>query len=150
VIEASRNSTVIPGRARLVCDARLLPGGTGADLERAVRGALAGIEHDFELLETPVGGSVSPAAGPLYEILGGLVDELDPGATLAPALFAGFTDSHWMREAFGSIAYGFMPTRMDPLLARGLMHAADERIAVDDLGTAAALFGRAARAVGEL
>ena len=29
----------------------------------------------------------------------------------------GFTDSHYMREAFGSVAYGFMPMRMDPLLA---------------------------------
>jgi acetylornithine deacetylase/succinyl-diaminopimelate desuccinylase-like protein len=150
VIEAARKSTVIPGRARLVCDARLLPGGTAADLEAAVRGALDGMRYDYELLETPVGGSASPASGPLHEILAGLADEMDPGATLVPALFAGFTDSHWMREAFGSVAYGFMPTRMPPLLARGLMHAADERIAIDDLGTAARLFERVARAVGAL
>ena len=40
---------------------------------------------------------------------------------------SGFTDSHFMREAFGSVAYGFMPTRMDPMLAGSLVHSADER-----------------------
>jgi acetylornithine deacetylase/succinyl-diaminopimelate desuccinylase-like protein len=150
VIDASRRSTVVPGRARLVCDARLLPGLDGTDLEQAVREALDGLEYDFELVEEPVGGSVSPPRGPLFDILAVLVDGLEPGAALVPSLFAGFTDSHWMREAFGSVAYGFMPTRMDPLLARGLMHGADERIAVEDLGVAAALYMDAARAVGEL
>jgi acetylornithine deacetylase/succinyl-diaminopimelate desuccinylase-like protein len=108
------------------------------------------MEYEYELLETPVGGSASPASGPLHDILARRVDDMDPGATLVPALFAGFSDSHWMREAFGSVAYGFMPTRMEPLLARGLMHGADERIAIDDLGPAASLFRDVARAVGDL
>ena len=47
---------------------------------------------------------------------------------------AGFTDSHWMREAFGTVAYGFFPMRtMDAELANGLIHSADERAHVDDL-----------------
>jgi acetylornithine deacetylase/succinyl-diaminopimelate desuccinylase-like protein len=46
----------------------------------------------------------------------------------------GFTDSHWMREAFGTVAYGFFPLRtMDAEVAARLVHSADERIAVDDL-----------------
>ena len=49
-------------------------------------------------------------------------------------LLPGFTDSHYLREAFGTIAYGFFPMRtMDPELAARLIHSADERIAVDDL-----------------
>jgi acetylornithine deacetylase/succinyl-diaminopimelate desuccinylase-like protein len=47
---------------------------------------------------------------------------------------AGFTDSHWMREAFGTVAYGFFPARtMDPAVAARLIHSADERVPVADL-----------------
>jgi acetylornithine deacetylase/succinyl-diaminopimelate desuccinylase-like protein len=39
-----------------------------------------------------------------------------------------------MREAFGTISYGFFPMRaMDAELASRLIHSADERIAVADL-----------------
>ena len=40
--------------------------------------------------------------------------ELEPGARLAPICTAGFTDSHWMRMAFNTVAYGFYPSRFDP------------------------------------
>jgi acetylornithine deacetylase/succinyl-diaminopimelate desuccinylase-like protein len=47
---------------------------------------------------------------------------------------AGFTDSHWLRDAFGTVAYGFFPTKtMDPQLAARLIHSANERIELDDL-----------------
>jgi acetylornithine deacetylase/succinyl-diaminopimelate desuccinylase-like protein len=46
----------------------------------------------------------------------------------------GFTDSHWVREAFGTVAYGFFPLRaMSTEVAAKLVHSADERIAIDDL-----------------
>ena len=50
-----------------------------------------------------------------------------------PFCTAGFTDSHWMRAAFGAVAYGFFPCRFDPELAARLIHSADERVPVDDL-----------------
>ena len=51
-----------------------------------------------------------------------------------PIVSPGFTDSHFLREAFGTVAYGFFPMRtMDPELAARLIHSADERIAVEDL-----------------
>ena len=60
--------------------------------------------------------------------------ELNRSARVAPVCLAGFTDSHWVREAFGTIAYGFFPMRtMDPEVAARLVHSADERIAVEDL-----------------
>jgi acetylornithine deacetylase/succinyl-diaminopimelate desuccinylase-like protein len=47
---------------------------------------------------------------------------------------AGVTDSHWFREAFGTVAYGFFPSRvMDPEVAARLIHSADERVPVEDL-----------------
>ena len=33
---------------------------------------------------------------------------------MAPICTAGFTDSHWMRVAFGTVAYGFFPSRLRP------------------------------------
>jgi acetylornithine deacetylase/succinyl-diaminopimelate desuccinylase-like protein len=47
---------------------------------------------------------------------------------------AGFTDSHWVRDAFGTVAYGFFPARtMAPEVAARLIHSANERIPVDDV-----------------
>jgi len=39
-----------------------------------------------------------------------------------------------MREAFGTVCYGFFPMRaMESELAARLIHSADERVAVEDL-----------------
>ena len=62
------------------------------------------------------------------------MQSLEPGARLAPLACAGFTDSHYLRDAFGTVAYGFFPLRtMDQELVARLIHSADERVAVDDL-----------------
>ena len=68
---------------------------------------------------------------------------------LAPICVAGFTDSHWLREAFGTVAYGFFPMRtMSADLAARLVHSADERIHVDDLGLGVEFLRFVAQAVG--
>ena len=62
------------------------------------------------------------------------VSETEPGALAVPLIVPGFTDSHWLREAFGTVAYGFFPMRtMSASLAAELIHSADERVLVDDL-----------------
>jgi acetylornithine deacetylase/succinyl-diaminopimelate desuccinylase-like protein len=46
----------------------------------------------------------------------------------------GFTDSHWVRQAHGTLAYGFSPvvdTDIDVYI--NSMHGADERLKVSDL-----------------
>jgi acetylornithine deacetylase/succinyl-diaminopimelate desuccinylase-like protein len=149
IAEASTAVNIIPGRARLVCDCRILPGMTTEEIEQAVRAELAGIDHEFELVEN-VGGTLSPQDTPLYRIIEDFAPEIEPGASLAPMVNAGFTDSHFMREAFGSVAYGFMPMRMDPVLAGSLIHSADERAAMDDLELGTRFFLHVARSMGEL
>ncbi len=147
VVEAGSSVNVIPNRAELICDSRILPGMSQADVEHAVRSALAGLQFDFEFVEKD-GGTISPIATDLYTAIERYIADLEPGAVAAPLVSAGFTDSHWMREAFGSVAYGFMPSRMDPALAGVLMHSADERVAKDDLELAANCFIRLAREIG--
>ena len=68
---------------------------------------------------------------------------------MAPICVAGFTDSHWLREAFGTVAYGFFPVKsMDPDLAARLVHSADERADVDDLELGSRFLRHAAQAIG--
>jgi acetylornithine deacetylase/succinyl-diaminopimelate desuccinylase-like protein len=95
------------------------------------------VPGDWELewiLAEQTGGTRSALDTPLWRALQTWVDRVEPGARLAPIVLAGFTDSHYLRRAFGTTAYGFFPLRaMEPQAAARLVHSADERIAVDDL-----------------
>ncbi len=132
MISASRSTNVIPGLCEVVCDCRLLPGDTPADVEPAIREALGEDAYDLDWIEA-VGGTRSPLATPLWAAIETFVVEDDPGARVVPVVSPGFTDSHFIR-ALGTVAYGFFPMRtMDPELAARLIHSADERIDVADL-----------------
>jgi len=133
MIEASKQINVIPAECLVTVDCRLPPGMTPADVDPLIRAAIGPGDYDLEWLQSD-GGTSSPMETPLWSALETWVGGQDRGARLAPVVCAGFTDSHWMREAFGTIAYGFFPQKaMDPVLAARLVHSADERIPVDDL-----------------
>jgi acetylornithine deacetylase/succinyl-diaminopimelate desuccinylase-like protein len=88
---------------------------------------------------------------PLWAAADEFIAEIEPGARVAPICVAGFTDSHWLREAFGTVAYGFFPVKsMDADLAARLVHSADERADVADLELGARWLRHAALAVGSL
>jgi acetylornithine deacetylase/succinyl-diaminopimelate desuccinylase-like protein len=145
MIEASRKRNVIPGTCTITVDCRLLPGQTPQEVEALLRAGVPG-EWEIEWIENEyVGGTRSAIESPLWDALDAWVSELEPGARLAPIVCGGFTDSHYVRSAFGTTAYGFFPIRaMAPELVARLVHSADERIAVDDLELAVELFRRLA------
>jgi acetylornithine deacetylase/succinyl-diaminopimelate desuccinylase-like protein len=134
MITASQKRNVIPAVCEIVVDCRLLPGQHQAAVEPVVRAVLGGdVDYDLEWLEAH-GGTRSPIDTPLWDAVESFVAERDPGAQAVPTCVAGFTDSHWLREAFGTVAYGFFPTRTMPAdVIAQLIHSADERIPVDDL-----------------
>jgi acetylornithine deacetylase/succinyl-diaminopimelate desuccinylase-like protein len=133
-ITASTKLNVIPGSCEIDCDCRVLPGEKLEDVEGSVRTALGPDGYDFEWLQAPNGGTRSAFETPLWDTVERFVALEDPDATLVPVLLPGFTDSHYLRRAFGTIAYGFFPMRaMEAELAATLVHSADERAAVDDL-----------------
>jgi acetylornithine deacetylase/succinyl-diaminopimelate desuccinylase-like protein len=102
-------------------------------VEPVLRDVLGEGDYDLETLER-WGGTRSELDTPLWRAISGWIDEADPDAKLAPLCCAGFTDSHWLRDAFGTVAYGFFPMRtMEAELAARLIHSADERTHVDDL-----------------
>jgi len=133
IIEASHKRNVIPGRCEVDCDCRLLPGQTQAEAEVELRECLGEGDYELEWIEA-VGGTSSALDTPLWEAIESFVREEEDGAILSPVVLPGFTDSHFMRDAFGTVSYGFFPMRMmDSELAARLIHSADERIAVEDL-----------------
>ncbi|MDQ3895599.1 MAG: M20/M25/M40 family metallo-hydrolase [Actinomycetota bacterium] len=148
MIEASRKRNVIPGRCEITVDTRLLPGQSEDDAAAIVRRVLGPGEYDLEWGQA-YGGTRSPLDPVFWEAVRTFVRRLEPGADVAPIAVAGFTDSHWVRQRFGTVAYGFFPLRtMAPELADRLIHSADERIAVDDLELGVRFLRQLARAVG--
>ena len=133
MIDASHQRNVIPALCELRVDCRLLPEQTPDDVEPLIRAALG--EGDYELeWEGAVGGTRSPIETPLWDALAEFTGGIEEGARIAPIACPGFTDSHYLREAYGTTAYGFFPAKaMDPELATKLIHSANERAPVDDL-----------------
>jgi acetylornithine deacetylase/succinyl-diaminopimelate desuccinylase-like protein len=149
MIVASKKRNVVPSLCEITVDCRLLPGQTQAEAEQVIRGHLGDDAYELEWLEAH-GGTRSPLESPLWDAIAEFVPESEAGAKAAPILVPGFTDSHWMRIAFGTVAYGFFPLRtMDAELAMRLIHSADERVAVDDLELGVRFLRHAARAIGE-
>ena len=133
MIQASKKRNVIPALAEVTVDTRLLPGQQQDEVEAVIRGWLGEGDYELDWRESQ-GGTRSPLDSPLWDAVSSFVETSEPGAALAPVCLSGFTDSHWMRESYGTVAYGFFPFRaMDPDTASRLIHSADERIPVDDL-----------------
>ena len=148
MVHASDKINVIPSRAYLKVDCRVPPG-LGDELAlRRLREVLGDVADglEIEFTETTF-GYMSPVRSPLMDAIDRWVGANDPGASTVPVLLAGFSDSSWFRRAFPElIAYGFFPHRHQPLTETApLMHNANERIDLRDLGYAAGFYADIAR-----
>jgi acetylornithine deacetylase/succinyl-diaminopimelate desuccinylase-like protein len=147
MISASQKRNVVPALCEVTVDSRLLPGQAPEEAQALVRRLLGDGDYELEVLEAH-GGTRSSMETPLWEAVESFVGRLEPEARPIPVCVAGFTDSHWFREAFGTVAYGFFPSRaMDPEVAARLIHSADERVPVDDLELGVEWLRHAARHV---
>ena len=149
VISASKKRNVIPALCEIEVDCRLLPGQHPEHVEPMIRAVLGGdVDYELEWIEAR-GGTRSSLDTPLWRALEEWVAEAEPGAAAAPLACVGFTDSHWLREAFGTVAYGFFPStgELPPEIAASLVHSADERIPVADLEYGVSWLRYAAHAV---
>ncbi|MFN2628113.1 MAG: M20/M25/M40 family metallo-hydrolase [Gaiellaceae bacterium] len=148
MISASQARNVIPALCEVTVDCRLLPGQTQEAVEPAIRGILGtDVGYELEWLEAQ-GGTRSVLETPLWSAVESFVAELEPAARAVPICSSGFTDSHWLRDAFGTVAYGFFPARaLSADEASRLIHSADERVPVDDLALGVDFLRHAARAI---
>ena len=132
----------MPARAELKVDCRVPAGhGRRGDDGAGPRGARRRDGVEVEFLEEVIGNR-SPIESPLMDAIRGWVGEQEPGAEVVPVVLPAFTDSRWYRDAFPDcVAYGFFPQRHQSLYETWpLIHGADERIDVRDLGFAASFF----------
>jgi len=147
---ASQKRNIIPAVCDVTVDCRVLPEEDVDALDRLVHEVLGHADYEHEVIEAD-GGTRSRGNTPLWDAIASFVRETDPGAEAIPYCVPGFTDSHWLRAAFGTVAYGFFPLRtMDAELAARLVHAADERVHVDDLTLGTEFLRYVSRAIGSL
>jgi acetylornithine deacetylase/succinyl-diaminopimelate desuccinylase-like protein len=148
MVHASDKINVIPSRASLKIDCRVPPGhGEEAARHRIVE-VLGEHADGYEIEFTEkVTGNASGIQTELMDTIDRWIKHQDDGAYTVPVILPGFSDSRWFREAFPEcVAYGFFPQRHMNLLETGpLVHNADERIDVRDLGFAARFYADIAR-----
>jgi acetylornithine deacetylase/succinyl-diaminopimelate desuccinylase-like protein len=140
-ISASAKINVIPASAELRVDCRVPPGLGEEHALARIREVLGEDGYRLEFTEK-VTGNQSPVSSPLMDAIAAWIGEHDPDARVVPTVLPGFTDSRTFREHFPDcVAYGFFPQRHMTLYETSpLIHSADERIDVRDLGFAASFF----------
>jgi acetylornithine deacetylase/succinyl-diaminopimelate desuccinylase-like protein len=137
---ASEKENVIPSRAEIFVDCRVPPGRDEDYVRECVQSVLGESDYEVEFARRVVGNRSEPDAA-LWPAIEGWLADSDPGARLVPMVMPGFSDSHWFREEFGATVYGFCPHRAMSLAELApLIHGADERVAVSDLGLSARFF----------
>jgi acetylornithine deacetylase/succinyl-diaminopimelate desuccinylase-like protein len=145
---ASDKINVIPSQAYLKIDCRVPPGLGEEAVRRRIESVLGDGADELEVEFTEmVTGNASPLDTPLMDAIDRWVKANDEGAQTIPVILPGFSDSRWFREQFPEcVAYGFFPQRHMTLLETApLVHSANERIDVRDLGFAASCYTDLAR-----
>jgi acetylornithine deacetylase/succinyl-diaminopimelate desuccinylase-like protein len=147
-VQASEKINVIPSVAEIGVDCRVPPGLGEEDALKRIREVLGDGDYEIEFSET-VMGNQSPVESPLMDVIKRWVASVEPDARVVPAILQGFSDSRTFRHAFPDlVAYGFFPRRAMSLYeAAPLIHSANERIPVVDLGTGADFFAFAAKEI---
>ena len=138
IVRGGEKVNVIPAQIDLELDGRLLPGFTPDDLIAELHGII-GDDIEVELVRHDAGPAEPDLA--LFEMLAGVLRELDPEGIPMPLLQGGVTDGRFFSQ-LGIQTYGFMPMRLPadfPVLE--IVHAADERIpaAALEFGTEAVI-----------
>jgi len=136
LVEGGLKINVIPSELTLSLDGRLLPGYGPEDMIQELR-AVIGEEAEIEVVKL---GPAQPEPDlSRFEVLAGILKELDPEAVPLPSLVTGGTDGRHFAK-LGIATYGFTPVVLPPGFdAWATIHDADERIPADglDFGTEA-------------
>jgi acetylornithine deacetylase/succinyl-diaminopimelate desuccinylase-like protein len=118
---------VIPSEIVLDLDGRLLPGFTFEDMQAELRALLA-VEFELETTQYHVNSLYPDMA--LYDVLAGVLRELDPEGAPVPFVLGAVTDGAYFAR-LGIQNYGFLPLNMPPDFEYvSTIHAADERVPV--------------------
>jgi acetylornithine deacetylase/succinyl-diaminopimelate desuccinylase-like protein len=144
-LRGSDRFNVIPGQVELVLDGRLLPGFEPQDMLGELR-TLLGADAEMEIVKHDPGPPEADLE--LFETLGSVLEQADPGSTAIPLLMPGVSDARFFAR-LGIQTYGFTPMR----LPAGFdfwsgVHGADERIPADAVEFGASAIGQVLRRFG--
>ena len=130
IIRASDKINVVPSTIEVELDTRALPGFTPDQAVQEVRDAI-GDDIELELVRHDPGPPEPNLE--LFEMLAGVLRELDPEGVPVPLLQPGVTDARHFAP-LGIQTYGFVPLRLPAdFNFLGVVHAADERVPVSAL-----------------
>jgi acetylornithine deacetylase/succinyl-diaminopimelate desuccinylase-like protein len=130
IVRASDKINVVPSMIEVELDTRALPGFTPDQVIDEVRDVI-GDDIDVVLVRHDPGPPEPNLA--LFEMLAGVLRELDPEAIPVPLLQPGVTDARFFAPV-GIQTYGFVPLRLPPdFKFLEVVHAADERVPVSAL-----------------
>ncbi len=126
VLEGGSKVNVIPSRASVKVDGRVIP---GQPIERFLDEVRAVIGEGLSInVFDAHDGTVFSSDTPLYRAICGALARHDPQAIPVPYMIPGFTDS-FAYARLGAICYGFSPVRLEPGMDFTKMyHGHDERI----------------------
>ena len=119
IIEASKQTNVIPALCTVVCDCRLLPGETQAEAEAEIRGGARRGQLRLRLGRGRRRHALRPSTLRSGARSRASSRRRSRAPRSLPSCNAGFTDSHFMRAAFGTVCYGFFPMRAMDVRGRG-------------------------------
>jgi len=130
MLQASNKINVIPPEAQAQVDCRLLP---DQDRPAFLREFSEAINDPNIKIDQIIGFSpaVSSTDTPLYRAIVDGIKRNYPGASIAPAVQTGFTDSHWFRD-LGIASYGFAPFLIPEAETSGT-HGNNERISIENI-----------------
>ena len=138
--EGSPAANVLPQKASITINFRMMPGVTIADVEDHIRKSVRNKNIEVEYLKGKEASKVSPTDSRSFRILEELCTRTDPDMIVAPYLVMGGTDAYHYEEVCDNI-YRFAPFVMDTKLLL-TMHGTNERIPIDCMGDALKFFKR--------
>jgi len=144
MLEGSNKINVVPPEAQAQIDCRLLP---DQDRDAFLREFTAVINDPEIRIEQIIGftPAVSSTDNPLYRAIDAAIRRHYPGASVAPAVQTGFTDSHWFRD-LGISSYGMNPFLI-PKAENAGTHGNNERISIENIRKGTAVMFDVVRAV---
>jgi acetylornithine deacetylase/succinyl-diaminopimelate desuccinylase-like protein len=136
ILRGGSKVNVIPGRASVDIDGRILPGQTESSFLLELREAFGkdGRSAKLDVLSSQP-PTVTSANTPLFTHLARTIRKHDPAGIPAPYMIPGFTDAMAYAK-LGTKCYGFSPVRFEPdsgAVFSRMYHGDDERIPVDGL-----------------
>jgi carboxypeptidase PM20D1 len=137
-LEGSAGANVLAATAKANANIRIAVGGSvGGTVER-LRKIIRDPKVELRIVEGNEPSPVSPASGAPWQLLEECIAATFPAAIITPYIMMGGTDSRRFTGICGAV-YRFAPFSMDAA-ARGSIHAADERIALETLGRGVAFY----------